>query len=240
MAKLDGADGLAPEDKGQLNYHVILIGTSLLLLFLSSSTTSDRAFPPALRREHALLHRGNRNPKRVNLQRTHGPCSRHLPRQFGLLHASRPPQASVKTHGAPPLPCSLSSLNFSNTDIAPLCRTSSRRSSAPCTRAQRRLRRSQTNRRCPRPRSRRSSGNTTPRTFARRESPLLSLTRLSCFPTLSKIFWNADFGFACRQTSIEAIYKRIDKHVSPSLLPSFPVLNQTYPDEPSYLPFGPV
>lgn len=29
MAKLDGgAEGLAPEDKGQLNYHVILIGSS--------------------------------------------------------------------------------------------------------------------------------------------------------------------------------------------------------------------
>jgi hypothetical protein len=26
MAKMDGADGLAAEDKGQLNYHVILIG----------------------------------------------------------------------------------------------------------------------------------------------------------------------------------------------------------------------
>lgn len=71
-------------------------------------------------------------------------------------------------------PClaSLSSLDHSNADIAPLCRTSSRRSSAPCTRAQRRLRKSQTNRRRPRPRSRRSSGSTTPRTFARRESPL--------------------------------------------------------------------
>lgn len=26
LAKMDGAEGLAPEDKGQLNYHVILIG----------------------------------------------------------------------------------------------------------------------------------------------------------------------------------------------------------------------
>ena len=29
LAKMDGAEGLAPEDKGQLNYHVILIGQSL-------------------------------------------------------------------------------------------------------------------------------------------------------------------------------------------------------------------
>lgn len=28
MAKMDGADGVAVEDKGQLNYHVILIGQS--------------------------------------------------------------------------------------------------------------------------------------------------------------------------------------------------------------------
>lgn len=32
LAKMDGAEGLAHEDKGQLNYHVILIGTSLRLL----------------------------------------------------------------------------------------------------------------------------------------------------------------------------------------------------------------
>jgi hypothetical protein len=32
MARMDGgAEGLAPEDKGQLNYHVILIGVFLFL-----------------------------------------------------------------------------------------------------------------------------------------------------------------------------------------------------------------
>jgi hypothetical protein len=47
IAKLEGEG----EDKGQLNYHVILIGIFTLMFSLSHPTN------PALCREHALFHR---------------------------------------------------------------------------------------------------------------------------------------------------------------------------------------
>ena len=43
LAKMDGAEGLAPEDKGQLNYHVILIGQSLDLSHEMVGSDTDLA-----------------------------------------------------------------------------------------------------------------------------------------------------------------------------------------------------
>jgi len=44
LAKMDGAEGLAPEDKGQLNYHVILIGESFPFLELPDIKTDATSF----------------------------------------------------------------------------------------------------------------------------------------------------------------------------------------------------
>lgn len=111
MAKMDGADGLAAEDKGQLNYHVILIGA--LPSFVAAVVRRLTLSCPPARREHALPRRRARVAEPGDVQRADDARPGHLPRQPGLLHAPRPAQAAVPTDGA--------SSPFSSTPSSPGC-----------------------------------------------------------------------------------------------------------------------
>ena len=56
LAKMDKGEGQAAEDKGQLNYHVIMIGTLLLTVFWCGALIK--------RRKHVPLCRGSATDRR--------------------------------------------------------------------------------------------------------------------------------------------------------------------------------